>query len=56
MLEPWIIEQIRKREDEERRRRYERQPLVPTPSPSGDSLNEEPETIPGERGVVIISL
>lgn len=60
MLEPWIIEQIRKREQEQQRR-HERQPLVPIPDypPPRDSSDEDRDDhdIPsGDRGVVIINL
>lgn len=60
MLEPWIIEQIRKREQEQQRR-HERQPLVPIPDypPPRDSSDEDrgdPDIPTGERGVVIINL
>lgn len=62
MLEPWIIEQIRRRE-EEQRRRYERpqleMPIAEEPWPvRNEAEDEEPLPPPEEpkRGVVIISL
>ena len=60
MLEPWIIEQIRKREQEEQQRR-EQQPLMPNLEypPRRDSRDEDRDDrdVPsGDRGVVIISL
>ncbi len=57
MLPPFIIEQIRKREIEERRRGVYHQPTVelPLPLPAPPTKREviqEPE----ERGVVVIEL
>ncbi len=59
MLDPWIIEQIRKREEDERGRRQPR-PEVEMPyraphrrSDYGDSDDKTPAS---ERGVVIIDL
>ena len=60
MLDPWIIEQIRKRE-EERQREIER-PRIDVPlerPPLHDSKtppNPTPPTDEGERGVVVIDL
>ena len=59
MLEPWIIEQIRKREESEQRRRE--QPLIripdyPPPRDSSDEQRDDRDIPGGERGVVIISL
>jgi hypothetical protein len=59
MLEPWIIEQIRRKEAEERRRREERPflelPLAnengPPPRSVPDDNRDEPK-----RGVVIIGM
>ncbi len=60
MLEPWIIEQIRRREEEERRHRDDRPrielPLSddvwpPRKDSSDGARNDEPE-----RGVVIIGM
>lgn len=60
MLEPWIIEQIRKREQEQQRRQ-ERQPLVPIqdyppPRDSSDEDRDDQDIPTGDRGVVIINL
>jgi hypothetical protein len=57
MLEPWIIDEIRRREDE--RRRGERPQLeLPVPEPhwpmEGD-VGDEGDRTPG-RGVVIIGM
>jgi hypothetical protein len=56
MLDPWIIEEIRRREEEERQHREQRPvlelPLERPPYPTG-----RPENQPGpgeERGVVIV--
>jgi hypothetical protein len=62
MLEPWIIEQIRRREEEERRRINERPQLeVPVQDdrwkrPAGDEEDREKgkDDEGSERGVVII--
>lgn len=63
MLHPWIIEQIRKREEEERRR-HEPRPHVDVPYQPPPSRREDPprygddegDQPRGERGVVIIDL
>lgn len=61
MLEPWIIEQIRRREDEERRRNE--RPLLELPIPEDlppeqDGSEYDQVPIPDEprRGVEIISM
>jgi hypothetical protein len=56
MLDPWIIEEIRRREREEEARRQERRPVleiqIETPRRTPDKEREEQ---PGnERGVAII--
>jgi hypothetical protein len=54
MLPPFIIEQIRKREEEERKR-YE-QPQLDLPlAPSGPPKHRE-EADEGQRGVIIVEL
>jgi hypothetical protein len=58
MLEPWIIDEIRRREEE--RRRGDRPQLelpLPDPqwAPDGDSKSEQGDRSP-ERGVVIIGM
>jgi hypothetical protein len=54
MLPPFIIEQIRRREEQERARHEQPQLEIPTdrPAPRAPHAPEEP----GERGVVIIDL
>lgn len=56
MLDPWIIEEIRRREREERQRREERpgleMPVMPT-RPS-DSENHRSGDQGNDRGVVIL--
>ncbi len=55
MLPPFIIEQIRKREEQERRR-YE-QPQLDLPlSPPGPPRRRDETDERGERGVVIVEL
>jgi hypothetical protein len=58
MLDPWIIEQIRKREDEERRHPQERpaveMPEYRRPPHEQDGHDENDRQPPSERGVVII--
>lgn len=57
MLEPWIIEEIRRREEDERRRNQRPQlevPIWPEEGPGADTDDrgdEEPQ-----RGVVIIGM
>ena len=64
MLEPWIIDQIRRREEEERRRGERPQLELPVPerpmspedkpgSGAGDDANDDTEI---KRGVVIIAM
>jgi len=58
MLPPFIIEQIRKREEEERRR-YEQQPHLELPlAPSGPhpGVRRREEQDDVQRGVVIVEL
>ncbi len=58
MLDPWIIEQIRRREEEQRRRDERPQLEVPVrdegwhPSPESEGEDEAPRR--DDRGVVII--
>lgn len=55
-LEPWIIEEIQKREREKRRREREEQPQLPLPEPDPGPPPKRPDGDPdsGDRGVVII--
>ena len=54
MLPPFIIEQIRKREEEERRR-YD-QPHLELPLAPPGPVRRREEREPEERGVIIIEL
>ncbi len=58
MLDPWIIDQIRRREEDERHRREEQpsadMPEYPDPPADRDGYGEQRDTPDGERGVVII--
>ncbi|MFO0576728.1 MAG: hypothetical protein U1A78_22210 [Polyangia bacterium] len=65
MLHPWIIEQIRKREEEERGRREQRPHVdMPYRPPTrkddgnryGDDDRDQPPGKDRDRGVVIIDL
>jgi hypothetical protein len=60
MLPPFIIEQIRKRETEERARRHEEQPRLELPLPPPRSPSDRPESpdapAEGDRGVIILEL
>lgn len=59
MLEPWIIEQIRRREEEERRRGERPQLEMPVEWPEDDPEHvgqDEPEEKEKDRGVVIIGI
>ena len=56
MLPPFIIEQIRKREEEERRR-YEQPHLdLPLAPPSGPMRRREETDEGAQRGVIIVEL
>ena len=63
MLPPFIIDQIRKREDDDRARRDAEQPRLELPNPNeiarrmphaSDPFNEEPDDT--DRGVFILQL
>ncbi|HEX7666038.1 MAG TPA: hypothetical protein VF407_16035 [Polyangiaceae bacterium] len=59
MLPPFIIEQIRKREQEEAARHNQEQPRLELPIPpqrSPSDRPEKPKTPEEERGVVILDL
>jgi hypothetical protein len=58
MLPPFIIEQIRKREEEECLRRDAERPRAELPIPMGSppSTESSPEEEEVERGVVIVEL
>ena len=57
MLDPWIIEEILKKE-EEKRRETERQAELPVPRPrdTGPRPTVTPPREEGERGVMIIDI
>ncbi len=60
MLDPWIIEQIQRREEEERRR-HEQRPALEMPYREPDERDsyrdrDRDEPPPSDRGVVIIDL
>lgn len=57
MLPPFIIEQIRKREEELRRRNAQQQPTLELPIEQGPPPQREksPEEVP-QRGVIILEL
>ena len=55
MLPPFIIDQIRQRELEERRRREREQPLLELPE-EARPRREQPDDDGSERGVVILDL
>ncbi len=60
MLEPWIIEEIRRREEAERRKNERPQLELPVPWPSNDDQEPGEDRAPNKdepnRGVVIIGL
>jgi hypothetical protein len=56
MLPPFIIEQIRKREQEERDRQAERQPRVEIPLEPSQRPGPSDNDGEGDRGVVIVEL
>lgn len=55
MLPPFIIEQIRKREEEERKRYEQPQLDLPLAPPGPAKRREDPEEAP-KRGVIIVEL
>lgn len=55
MLPPFIIEQIRKREEDERRRKHESVIQLPLPEPAPRAPRERREE-GGDRGIVTIDL
>lgn len=56
MLPPFIIEQIRKREEEERKQ-YEQPRLeIPIVNPPGAPSKRREESDEGQRGVIIVEL
>lgn len=56
MLPPFIIEQIRKREEEERKRYEQPQLEIPIVTPSHPAPKRRDESDEGKRGVTIIEL
>jgi hypothetical protein len=58
MLDPWIIEEILKKEDEKRREADRQQPEMPVPRPrdTGPRPIVRPPSEEGERGVMIIDI
>ena len=54
MLPPFIIEQIRKREEEEQRQYEQPQLELPVTPPVSPKRREEPEE--GKRGVIILDI
>jgi len=57
MLDPWIIEEIRRREDERRRESEPQRVELPLHSPrDDDAMDTEVEREPSRRGVVVIDL
>lgn len=57
MLDPWVIEEIRRREREkEERRRREEQPQLPLDEPLPEEVPPEPEKKKDDRGVEIIPI
>lgn len=57
MLDPWIIEEIRRREEERRREQEERRVEIPLESPQyqDNGVPATPAEEP-ERGVVVIDM
>lgn len=57
MLDPWIIEEILRREEEQRRREHERRIEMPLEQPRRDRDPAEANPPPTEeRGVVVIDI
>jgi hypothetical protein len=57
MLDPWIIEEIRRREDEQRRRETENRPVIELPysePPAQGGGQSRPAEDTPPRGVTII--
>jgi hypothetical protein len=56
MLPPFIIEQIRKREEEERKRYEQPQLDLPLAPPGPAKRRDEADEGGGQRGVIIVEL
>lgn len=56
MLPPFIIEQIRKREEDERRRKHESVIQLPLPEPIYPTAPRDRRDEVSDRGIVIIDL
>jgi hypothetical protein len=56
VLPPFIIDQIRRREEEERQRQFEQQPRLELPEEAKRPVPEPREDDHPERGVVILDL
>lgn len=56
MLPPFIIEQIRKREEEEQRQYEQPQLELPVTPPTPKRREERGEEEPGKRGVIILDI
>jgi hypothetical protein len=54
MLDPWIIEEIRRREEEEERRHREQRPVLEIPLDVPIVPTSRPDPDKEERGVVIV--
>ena len=53
MLDPWIIEEILRREEEQRRRDHERRIELPLDTPRPAEANPPPAPTGEERGVAV---
>lgn len=56
MLDPWVIEEIKRREEERRREHEHRRVEIPVYAPVPDSDAAQPPKEDTERGVVVIDL
>jgi hypothetical protein len=56
MLPPFIIEQIRRRENEERKRYEQPQLEIPAVNPNQPPPKKREEKDEGQRGVIIVEL
>ncbi len=56
MLDPWIIEEILRREDDRRREDSERRIELPLEQPHYQDAENKPATEKEDRGVVVIDI
>ena len=56
MLDPWVIEEIKRREDERRREHEQGRVELPLPMPTPEGDATKPPKEDSDRGVTVIDL